>query len=62
MIHLDVRKVERIPGGGWPAHGKYSPEARTAARAKARGKRSWYAHLHSAIDGPHAAHVHRVAR
>ncbi|OXS78856.1 IS481 family transposase [Kocuria marina] len=52
MIHLDVKKVGRIPdGGGWRAHGKCSPEARAAARAKTRGARAGYAYLHSAIDG-----------
>lgn len=52
MIHLDVKKVGRIPdGGGWRAHGKDSPEARAAARAKTRGARTGYAYLHSAIDG-----------
>lgn len=52
MIHLDVKKVGRIPdGGGWRAHGKDSPEARAAARAKTGGARAGYAYLHSAIDG-----------
>ena len=52
MVHLDVKKVGRIPnGGGWRAHGKGSPEARAAARARARGARTGYAYLHSAIDG-----------
>jgi hypothetical protein len=41
MIHLDIRKVARIPdGGGWRAHGKNSPEARAATRAKTRGARA----------------------
>lgn len=52
MVHLDVKKVGRIPdGGGWRVHGKASPEARAAARAKTRGARAGYAYLHSAIDG-----------
>lgn len=52
MIHLDVKKIGRIPdGGGWRAHGKNSPEARAAARAKTRGARAGYSYLHSAIDG-----------
>lgn len=52
MVHLDVKKVGRIPdGGGWRVHGKDSPEARAAARAKTRGARAGYAYLHSAIDG-----------
>nr|THJ65707.1 hypothetical protein EU244_28880 [Rhodococcus qingshengii] len=52
MIHPNVKKVGRIPdGGGWRAHGKNSPEARAATRAKTRGARAGYAYLHSAIDG-----------
>ncbi len=52
MVHLDVKKVGRIPdGGGWRVHGKASSEARAAARAKTRGARARYAYLHSAIDG-----------
>ncbi|TDQ54258.1 integrase-like protein [Actinorugispora endophytica] len=51
MTHLDVKKVGRIPDGGWRAHGKDSPEARAAARTKTRGARAGYAYLHSAIDG-----------
>jgi hypothetical protein len=34
MIHLDVKKVGRIHGGGWRIHGKGSPQARAAAVAK----------------------------
>lgn len=52
MVHLDVKKVGRIPdGGGWRVHGKNSPEARATARAKTRGIRAGYVYLHSAIDG-----------
>lgn len=51
MVHLDVKKAGRIPGGGWRAHGKGSPEARAAARARTRGARAGYAYLHSAVDG-----------
>ena len=52
MVHLDVKKAGRIPdGGGWRAHGKGSPETRAAARAGARGARTGYAYLHSAVDG-----------
>src|SRR3954449_6369664 len=33
MIHLDVKKVGRIPdGGGWRAHGRGSDQAKAAAR------------------------------
>ena len=53
MVHLDVKKVGRIPdGGGWRAHGKGSPQALAGDRAKAAGTtRGGYAYLHSAIDG-----------
>ncbi len=52
MVHLDVKKVGRIPdGGGWRVHGKGSPEAKAVARTKARGAKTGYVFLHSAIDG-----------
>jgi hypothetical protein len=52
MIHIDVKKVGRIPqGGGWRAHGRGSDQAKMAARSKRRTKRGGYVCLHSAIDG-----------
>jgi transposase InsO family protein len=52
MVHLDVKKVGRIPdGGGWRAHGRDSAQARSVERAKAKGTRAGYVYLHSAIDG-----------
>ncbi|MGB5938067.1 MAG: IS481 family transposase [Rhodanobacter sp.] len=52
MVHLDVKKVGRIPdGGGWRVHGKNSAQARAVARTKTRGARTGYVYLHSAIDG-----------
>jgi len=54
MIHLDVKKVGRIPdGGGWRAHGRGSEAAKTTDRAKTKtkGVRAGYAYLHSAVDG-----------
>lgn len=52
MIHLDVKKVGRIPdGGGWRAHGRGSVQANTAARAKTKSARAGYVYLHSVIDG-----------
>jgi len=52
MVHVDVKKVGRIPdGGGWRVHGRDSPEARAVERAKKRGTRRGYVYLHSAIDG-----------
>jgi len=52
MVHLDVKKVGRIPdGGGWRAHGRGSEQDRAAQRAKTSGARAGYVYLHSAIDG-----------
>nr|WP_207631577.1 MULTISPECIES: IS481 family transposase [unclassified Actinopolyspora] len=52
MVHLDVKKVGRIPdGGGWRAHGRSSHHAKTVERRKAAGARAGYVHLHSAVDG-----------
>lgn len=52
MVHIDVKKVGRIPdGGGWRVHGRDSQQARTVARTKSRGTRAGYVYLHSAIDG-----------
>lgn len=52
MIHIDVKKVGRIPdGGGWRVHGKGSEQAKVVDRTKRRGTRTGYAFLHSAIDG-----------
>jgi Integrase core domain/Homeodomain-like domain len=52
MIHLDVKKVGRIPdGGGWRIHGRGSAQHRAADRAKTAGARRGYVYLHSAVDG-----------
>lgn len=56
MIHVDVKKVGRIPdGGGWRAHGRDSAQHRAAGRAKTAAKKTGgktgYVYLHSAIDG-----------
>ena len=46
MIHVDVKKVGRIPeGGGWRVHGRGSPQDRAARR-----QRVGYVYLHSATD------------
>ena len=50
MIHLDVKKIGRIPpGGGWRAHGRGTPKAKASKRGK--GARIGYTYLHTAIDG-----------
>ena len=47
MVHLDVKKIGRIPdGGGHRVHGRGTD----AHRASKRGPRPGYAYLHSAID------------
>lgn len=52
MIHLDVKKVGRIPdGGGWRAHGRGSAAHKAAQRAKTAGAKAGYVYLHSAVDG-----------
>ncbi|GAA3552059.1 hypothetical protein GCM10022222_39550 [Amycolatopsis ultiminotia] len=52
MIHVDVKKVGRIPGGGgWRAHGRDSEQARAAARSKKKTGKRGYVYLHSAVDG-----------
>ena len=52
MVHVDVKKVGRIPdGGGWRVHGRDSTQHRAAGRAKTAGARAGYVYLHSAVDG-----------
>ena len=52
MVHLDVKKVGRIPdGGGWRAHGRGSDQHKANDRAKTGGAKAGYVYLHSAIDG-----------
>ncbi|MFD8413994.1 IS481 family transposase [Streptomyces sp. NPDC059650] len=52
MVHIDVKKVGRIPdGGGWRVHGRGSAQAKTVERRKAKGARGGYVYLHSAVDG-----------
>jgi transposase InsO family protein len=52
MVHLDVKKVGRIPdGGGWRTHGRGSDQHRAVDRAKVAGARAGFVYLHSAVDG-----------
>ena len=47
LVHLDVKKVGKVPpGGGWRAHGR----ANTAARGSKRRPRVGYSYLHVAVD------------
>ena len=51
MVHVDVKKLGRIPvGGGHRAYGRGSAQHRAADRAKTRGARAGYVYLHSAVD------------
>lgn len=48
LVHVDIKKLGRIPnGGGWRAHGR-TARPNTYKRRKAR---IGYAYVHSAIDG-----------
>ena len=52
MVHVDVKKVGRIPdGGGWRTHGNGPAHAEAVDRAKTKGARAGYVYLHSAVDG-----------
>jgi transposase InsO family protein len=47
MVHVDIKKVGRIPdGGGWRVHGKNSAQGRAS-----RAARAGYVYLHTAVDG-----------
>ena len=46
LLHLDVKKVGKVPpGGGWRVHGRGSPKTK-----RRRRKRRGYTYLHVAID------------
>lgn len=50
MVHLDVKKVGRIPdGGGWRVHSRGSAQALQSKRGP--GARVGYIYLHLAVDG-----------
>lgn len=52
MVHVDIKKVGRIPdGGGWRVHGRGSAHAKRVQRRKTGGARAGYVYLHSMIDG-----------
>lgn len=51
MVHVDIKKVGRIPqGGGWAVHGRGTPEALASKRVAARQGKVGMAYLHSAVD------------
>lgn len=52
MIHVDIKKVGRIPdGGGWRMHGCGCDQAKAVDRARNAGARAGFVYLHSAVDG-----------
>ena len=57
LVHVDIKKLGRIPtGGGWRAHGRDSAQARAAHVARDRAGRAGapssrgYVYLHHAVD------------
>ena len=51
LVHIDVKKIGRIPGGGgWRVHGRGSAQHQATERAKNAGARAGYVYLHTAID------------
>jgi transposase InsO family protein len=57
LVHVDIKKLGRIPdGGGWRAHGRGSSQDHTAGAARARAARAGahasrgYHYLHHAVD------------
>lgn len=51
LVHVDVKKLGRIPaGGGWRMHGVGTDGARASKRVGAGTGRVGYLYLHSAID------------
>lgn len=51
LVHVDVKKIGRIPdGGGWRVHGRGSAQHKATDRAKTAGARAGYVYLHSAVD------------
>jgi transposase InsO family protein len=51
LVHVDVKKLGRIPdGGGWRVHGRGSAQHQATERARHLGRGAGYVFLHSAID------------
>ncbi|MBE1466196.1 IS481 family transposase [Kibdelosporangium phytohabitans] len=51
LVHVDVKKLGRIPnGGGWRMHGRDSDAARASKRAGQGTGRVGYLYLHTALD------------
>lgn len=51
-VHIDVKKVGRIPdGGGERAHGRGSEQGKSAERIERNTSKRGYVYPHSAVDG-----------
>ena len=51
LVHVDVKKLGRIPdGGGWRAHGRGSHLALVSKRKASGTGKVGYTYLHSAVD------------
>ncbi|TLP70505.1 IS481 family transposase, partial [Nesterenkonia sphaerica] len=51
LVHVDVKKLGKIPdGGGWRIHGRSSSLAKAADRWKTRTHQGGYRYLHHAVD------------
>lgn len=51
MVHVDIKKVGRIPkGGGWAVHERGSDAAKASKRKGAGTGKVGYAYVHSAVD------------
>ena len=51
MVHVDIKKVGRIPtGGGWAVHERGSEKAKASKRKGAGTGRVGYAYVHSMVD------------
>ncbi|AOR29830.1 hypothetical protein BFF78_00885 [Streptomyces fodineus] len=51
MIHVDIKKLGRIPaGGGWRMHGHGTDAARASKRVGPGTGKVGYTYMHSALD------------
>jgi len=51
LIHVDIKKLGRIPdGGGWKAHGREVGSKNNAGRVGGQPRRIGFSYIHSAVD------------
>ncbi|WP_078893357.1 helix-turn-helix domain-containing protein [Streptomyces sp. NRRL F-2580] len=59
LVHVDIKKLGRIPeGGGWRMHGIGTAAARASKRAGPGNGKIGYTYLHSALDDHSHFRVH----